>query len=127
MKFPFHSDTSHNINMVYKTYNYQKVCVSASEDRYVHGHPDRVGLIQPHSKVPLPTQEQQNENPNVHQTNSSCKESYENMWNVFEILTWEFYPIQQRKTNRQTDRSKTKWSLYVALLSTSDINIVINA
>ena len=52
------------------THNDKEVSVCASEDRHVHGHPHSVGLVEAHPKVALPTQQQQNEHPNVHQANT---------------------------------------------------------
>ncbi len=47
--------------------------MSASEDWDVHGNPDSVGFVESHTKVPLSTQQQQDEHSYVHQTYPCCK------------------------------------------------------
>lgn len=46
--------------------------MSPREHRDVHGHVDRVGLIQAHPKVPLPAEQQQNEYTDVHESHAGC-------------------------------------------------------
>lgn len=48
--------------------------MSPCEHWDVHRHMDGVGLIQTHAKVSLPTQQQQNEHTNVHQSNTGCSQ-----------------------------------------------------
>ena len=51
----------------------EKICMSAGEHRDIHGHADRVWLVETNTEVSLATQQQQNEHTNVHQTNSRCE------------------------------------------------------
>ena len=48
-------------------HNDEKVSVGAAEDRDVHGDGGRVRLVEPHPEVPLPAQQEEDEDPNVHQ------------------------------------------------------------
>lgn len=52
----------------------QQVGVGSREHGDVHGHVDGVGLIQAHAEVPLPTQQQQNEHADVHESNTGCSQ-----------------------------------------------------
>lgn len=45
--------------------------MGTSEDWYVHWDPDCIRFVQAHPKVALSTQKQENENSDVHQTNTS--------------------------------------------------------
>lgn len=54
------------------SHHYKKVSVSPCEHRDVHRHMDGVGFIQAHAKVSLPAQQQQNEHPYVHESNTGC-------------------------------------------------------
>ena len=51
-------------------HNYQQICVGASEDGDVHGNPDIVWFVQPHSEIPFPADKQQNEHSDVHQSHT---------------------------------------------------------
>lgn len=44
-----------------------------SEDRDVHRHSYRIRLVQSNPKVTLPTEKQEDKNPNVHQAHSRCR------------------------------------------------------
>ena len=44
---------------------------STSEDRDVHGHRCSVGLVEPDTEIPLPTEQQEDEHTDVEQTNTS--------------------------------------------------------
>ena len=44
------------------------------EDRDVHRHSYRIRLVQSNPKVTLPTEKQEDKNPNVHQAHSCCRE-----------------------------------------------------
>ena len=47
--------------------------MGACEDRDVHGHPDAVGLVEPHAKVALAGQQQQDEHADVHQAHTGWR------------------------------------------------------
>lgn len=48
--------------------------MSPCEHWDVHRHMDGVGLIQAHTKVSLPTEQQQNEHADVHESNTGCSQ-----------------------------------------------------
>lgn len=52
----------------------EQVSMCPCEDRDVHRHSYRIRLVQSHPKVTLPTEEQEDKDPNVHQAHSCCKE-----------------------------------------------------
>lgn len=56
------------------SHHYKQVSMSPCEHWDVHWHMDGVGLIQAHTKVPLPAQQQQNEHTNVHESNTGCSQ-----------------------------------------------------
>lgn len=58
-----------------QTHHYKQISVRPCEHWDVHRHMDRVGLIQAHAKVSLPTQEQQNEDADVHESNTGCSQA----------------------------------------------------
>ena len=62
------------------TYYDEEVCVRACEYWNVHGNPDAVWFVETDPKVPLSTQQEEDEDTNVHQTNTGCKKIIF-MWN----------------------------------------------
>lgn len=54
------------------SHHYKQVSVRPCEHRDVHRHVDGVGLVQAHTKVSLPAQQQQNEHADVHESNAGC-------------------------------------------------------
>lgn len=51
----------------------QQVSVRPGEHWDVHGHVDGVGLVEAHAKVPLPAQQQQDEDADVHESNAGWR------------------------------------------------------
>lgn len=52
----------------------QQVSVGPGEHGNVHGDAQRVRLVQTDAEVPLPAQQQQDEDADVHETHASCKQ-----------------------------------------------------
>ena len=46
--------------------------MGSCEDGDVHGDADGVRFVEPHPKVTLATQQQQNEDPDVHEAHAGC-------------------------------------------------------
>ena len=44
-------------------YNDEKVSVGATEDRDIHGDGSRVRFVEPHAEVPLPAEQEEDEDP----------------------------------------------------------------
>lgn len=55
----------------------EQVGVVSREHGNVHGNPERVGFVQANAKVPLSTQEQEDEHADVHEAHTSCRWSGE--------------------------------------------------
>lgn len=53
-------------------YDDEQVGVGARENRNVHGDAGTVRLVEPHAKVALSAQQQQDEHTNVYQANTGC-------------------------------------------------------
>ena len=56
------------------SYHNKQISMSSSEDRDIHGDPDCVGFVKSYTKVPLSTQQQEDEHSNMHETHSSWKQ-----------------------------------------------------
>lgn len=51
----------------------EQIRVSPCEDRDVHRHSYRIRLVQSNPKVTLPTEKQEDKDPDVHQAHSCCR------------------------------------------------------
>lgn len=60
----------------------EQICMCPCEDRDVHRHSYRIRLVQSHPEVTLPTEKQEDKDPNVHQAHSCCKERKKQQKNV---------------------------------------------
>lgn len=60
-----------NSNVFY--YHNEQVGVRPCENWDVHWNAESVRFVETHPKVPLPTQQQENKDADVHQAHTSCK------------------------------------------------------
>lgn len=61
--------------------------MSPREHRDVHRHVDGIGLIQAHSEVSLSTQQQQDEDPDVHESDTCCSKDTQHE-RRFRVYIW---------------------------------------
>lgn len=54
----------------------------AGEHRNVHRDAKRVRFVQTHSEIPLPTQQQQNEHTDVHETDTGYQQTQHLQWQL---------------------------------------------
>lgn len=47
--------------------------MGSSEDGNVHRNPQNVGFVEPNAKVPLATEQKEDEDANVHEADTSCR------------------------------------------------------
>lgn len=59
----------------------EQICMCPCEDRDVHRHSYRVRLVQSNPKVTLPTEKQEDKDPNVHQAHSCYRKKNTNNQN----------------------------------------------